>query len=267
MVLGLRMRGCLQGQRCGGHFRGVHSARGLRAIAVLPRTCILIAACRGAVSSREGEEPTTTPGRAGDGAGDGGEARISRALPVEAIADDGDGVALALIVANEHRAGLEAAPGRAAVPRQSVQEPQAFPIKPAKGPLLQAISDHSPQQVLAQIRWRGSSEDHAPVSPKRVKRKRAQMSNRRVPPHGYALGTLVASAEALPAAIRYTRSPSAFSDSSLSPSFLRTTAARKARTVCGCQPVERVTVAMVAPLGPHSSASTHACFEFACPVG
>jgi hypothetical protein len=42
---------------------------------------------------------------------------------------------------------------------------------------------------------------------------------------------------------------------SLSPSFLRTTAAMKARTVCGCQPVERVTVAMVAPLGPHSSAS------------
>src|SRR5262249_20707206 len=101
----------------------------------------------------------------------------SRALPVEAIADDGDGVALALIVANEHRAGLEAAPWRAAVPRQAVKEPQAFPIKPAKGPLLQAISDHSPQQVLAQICCRGSSEDHAPVSPKRVTRKRAQMRN------------------------------------------------------------------------------------------
>jgi hypothetical protein len=77
----------------------------------------------------------------------------------------------------------------------------------------------------------------------------------------------VASAEALPATIRYTRSPSVFSDSSLSPSFLRTTAARKARTVCACQPVERVTVAMVAPLGPHSSASTRACFEFARPLG
>jgi hypothetical protein len=36
-----------------------------------------------------------------------------------------------------------------------VQEPQAFPIKPAEGPLLQAISNHSPQQVLAQIYWRG----------------------------------------------------------------------------------------------------------------
>ncbi len=170
----------------------------------------LIAACGGAVSSREGKEPRTTPGGAGDGAGDGGQARISRALPVEAIGDDGDGVALALIVANEHRAGLEAALWRAAVPRQPVQEPQAFPIKPAKGPLLQAISDHSPQEVLAQICWRGSSEGHAPVSPKRVKRKRAQMSNLgldrgrvcRVPPHAYALGTLVASAEALPATIR-----------------------------------------------------------------
>src|SRR5262249_59917673 len=81
------------------------------------------------------------------------------------IGDDGDGVALALIVANEHRAGLEAAPWRAAVPRQPVQEPQAFPIKPAKGPLLQAISDHSPQEVLAQSCWRGSAAQHAPTAP------------------------------------------------------------------------------------------------------
>src|SRR5260370_15060103 len=118
MVLGLRMRGCLKGRRGGVHFRGVHSARGLRAIAALPRTCILIAACRGAVSAREGKEPRTTPGGAGDGAGDGGQARISRALPVEAIGADSDGVALALIVDTEHRAGLQAAPWPAACPRQ-----------------------------------------------------------------------------------------------------------------------------------------------------
>src|SRR5260370_9956206 len=167
MVLGLRMRGCLQGQRRGGHFRGVHSTRGLRAVAPLPRTCILMAACGGAVSSREGKEPRTTPGGAGDGAGDGGQPRISGALPVEAIGDDDNGVALALIVANEHGAGLEAAPWRAAVPRQPVQDPQAFPIKPAKGPLLQAISDHSPQEVLAQSCWRGSSPDNPPGSPQR----------------------------------------------------------------------------------------------------
>src|SRR5258708_33501001 len=132
MVFGLRMRGCLQRRRCGVHFRGVHSARGLRAIAALPRTCILIAACRGAVCSREGKEPRTTPGGAGDGAGDGGQARISRALPVEAIGEDGDGVALALIVANDHRAGLEAAPGRAAAPRPPAPNPPPPPTNPPK---------------------------------------------------------------------------------------------------------------------------------------
>src|SRR6266436_9711491 len=66
---------------------------------------------RCAVTRRQREEAGSTPGRAGDGAGDGGEARIGRALPVEAIAHDGDGVALALIVAKEHRAGFEPAPG------------------------------------------------------------------------------------------------------------------------------------------------------------
>src|SRR5438309_7059226 len=63
----------------------------------------LIAACGGAVCWREGKEPRTTPGGAGDGAGDGGQARISRALPVEAIGDDGDDVALALLVILDYR--------------------------------------------------------------------------------------------------------------------------------------------------------------------
>src|SRR5439155_14694921 len=122
MALGLRMRRCLQ-RKC-----AVQSGRGMGAIAALPRS-LLVATRRRAVSSREGEEPGTTPGGAGDGAGDRGEARIGRALPVEAIGCDGDGVALASIVANQHRAGLELAPGGAAVARQTVQEPQAFPIE------------------------------------------------------------------------------------------------------------------------------------------
>src|SRR5205807_3290721 len=212
---------------------------------------------RCAVAWRQGEEPGTTPGGASDGAGDGREARIGRALPVKAIGRDGDGVALAVIVANEHRAGFELAPGRAAMACQTVQESQAFPIKAAEGLLLQAASHRSPQQVLAQSRRRCSSEHHPPAPPKGIKWKRPDardlgLDRGRVGPvlpHGYALGTAAASAEFLPATIRYTRSPSVFSDSSRSPSFLRTTAAKKPRTVCGCQPVEPMTVAIVAPFG------------------
>jgi hypothetical protein len=105
-------------------------------------------------------------------------------------------VALAVIVAKEHRAGFELAPGRAAVARQTLQERQAFPIKAAKGLLLQAPGHHSPQQVLAQTRRRRSSEDRPPAPSKGIKRKRAQVSDlgldrgRLCPllPHGYALG-------------------------------------------------------------------------------
>ena len=50
------MRGCLQGQRGGVHFRAVYSARGSRAIAALPCTSILIAAGRCALRWRESEE-------------------------------------------------------------------------------------------------------------------------------------------------------------------------------------------------------------------
>jgi hypothetical protein len=149
----------------------------MRAVAAPTHTFPIIAARRGAVTSRKREEPGTTPGRAGDGAGDGREAGIGHALPIKSIGRDGDGVALPLIIANEHRAGFEPAPGRAAVARQTLQEGQAFPIKAAKGLLLQAPSDHSPQQVLAQSRRRRSSEDHPPPPPQGIKRKRPQVSD------------------------------------------------------------------------------------------
>jgi hypothetical protein len=149
-----------------------------------------------AFRSREGKEPGTTPGRAGDGAGDGREARVGRALPIKSIGHDGDGVAVALIVATEHSAGFEVSPGRAAMARQTLQEPQAVPIKPAKGLLLHAPGNHSPQQVFAQSRRRRSSKHPPPAPPKGIKRKRTQVSDlgrdrgRVCPllPHGYALG-------------------------------------------------------------------------------
>jgi hypothetical protein len=57
------------------------------------------------------------------------------------------------------------------VARQTVQERQAFPIKTAKGLLLNATGNHSPQHVLAQDRRRRSSEYRPPAAPKGIKRK------------------------------------------------------------------------------------------------
>src|SRR4029077_19150799 len=126
---------------------------------------------QGSVRPRQSEEPGAAPGRAGDGARDGREAGIGHALPVEAIRAHGDGMALPLIVANEHRARLEVAPRRDGVPGKAVQQAQALPVKAAEGPLL-AKSNHSSEQVLAQGCRRTSSERRPPAPAKRIKCKR-----------------------------------------------------------------------------------------------
>src|SRR5262249_33953358 len=135
----------LQGHRC-----VVQCPRTKSPITVSMHTFPIIAAVRCALSSREGEEPGATPGRAGDRAGNGREAGISRALPLETILRDGDRMALAGIVPNEDRAWFEPAAARQArAARQTLQQAQAFTIKTAKGLFLQAAGQHSPQQVLA----------------------------------------------------------------------------------------------------------------------
>jgi hypothetical protein len=64
----------------------------------------------------------------------------------------------------------------------------------------------------------------------------------------------------LSAATRYMRSPSAFSDVSVKPSFLRTTPAKKPRTECCCHPVAFMIAVIVAPLGCLSNPRTASCF-------
>src|SRR5262249_31261216 len=54
-------------------------------------------------------------------------------------------------------------------------------------------------------------------------------------------------------------SPSAFSDVSAKPSFLRTTPAKKPHTECCCQPVAFMIAAIVAPFGCLSRARTASC--------
>src|SRR6202790_2421683 len=66
-------------------------------------------------------------------------------------------------------------------------------------------------------------------------------------------------AAALPSLMRYTRPLSVCSEIRLSPSFLRTTPARKPRTECCCQSVTVMIAAMVAPAGVRSIAMMRAC--------
>src|SRR5467141_1783583 len=59
--------------------------------------------------------------------------------------------------------------------------------------------------------------------------------------------------------MRYTRPLSVCSETRLSPSFLRTTPARKPRTECCCQSVAVMIAAIVAPVGIRSIAMMRAC--------
>ena len=105
-------------------------------------------------------------------------------------------MALTVIVANEHRAGFELAPRGAGAARQTLQQAQAFSIKAAKGMFLQAPNQHLRQQVLVQTGRRRSPENGPPAPPKRIKRKRAQVSDFGLDrgqlcpllPHGYERG-------------------------------------------------------------------------------
>src|ERR1019366_863068 len=60
--------------------------------------------------------------------------------------------------------------------------------------------------------------------------------------------------------MRKTRPLSVCSETRLSPSFLRTTPARKPRTECCCHSVAVTIDAIVAPVGVRSIAMTRACF-------
>src|ERR1700738_4834343 len=67
--------------------------------------------------------------------------------------------------------------------------------------------------------------------------------------------------------MRYTRPLSVCSETRLSPSFLRTTPAKKPRTECCCQSVTTMSDAIVAPAGARSIAITRACLVLGTPAG
>jgi len=250
--------------------RGVHSARVVASIAASAHL-LLIAAC-GAPFLAPGPKTEDHSRRAGDGAGDGGQARIGRAPASRAIGDDGDGVALALIVANNDTVpGLSGvvASRRSASPSKNLRLSRSSRQRPAPAGHKRSFAPTGPARLLA-----GSSEDHAPVSPK-ARQAQASGNEQSRPrsrpgfvacPRMATIGTFVASRKPCrqqsdtPLAVRVLRLQP-------EPELLAPTAARKARTVCGCTGWSAcrwrcwrrsVRTAVPAPA---------ACFEFARPLG
>jgi hypothetical protein len=109
-------------------------------------------------------------------------------------------VALAVILAKQHRAGLEVAARWDAPPREALQERQALAIKTAEGLFLDPHRDHSSEDIPAQTRRGLAAEHRPPAPPKRIRRKRAdardlgrnrgRLCHRLA--HGYARGSAAA---------------------------------------------------------------------------
>src|SRR5947209_953399 len=114
--------------------------------------------CRAGRSREAPERPPSwaVPSGPGDRARDGGEAWVCRLAPYVPARDHSDGVALALVFAHEHGAGLEAprsVGSSLAAARQPVQELRHVRIEPAEGLLLDMPADKPCHEVVGE-RWR-----------------------------------------------------------------------------------------------------------------
>src|SRR5580704_12028020 len=120
----------------------------------------------------DGEKTRAVPNRAGNGSRDRRQAGIGGALPDIALGRDRDGVAAALIVADQHRSDLEAtfALAGAVAVGEAVQQFESGTVERAEGLFLNPVGDHPPQQVYGQASWKRASELGLPAPPQRSSR-------------------------------------------------------------------------------------------------
>jgi len=112
----------------------------------------------------QAKEPGPIPRGAGDGAGDGREAPVRRLPPDEPFRHDGDGVALALILAHEDCAGLEAALafGRGSTLQEAGQQLHRGAVEAAQGRFLDVPDNAAREQVLGESWGRSRPEGGPP---------------------------------------------------------------------------------------------------------
>src|ERR1700724_2212648 len=115
----------------------------------------------------DGEKTRAVPNRPGNRPRDRRQAGIGGALPDIALGRDRDGVAAALILANQHGPDLEVAlaPAGAVAAGEAVQQFEGGAVERAEGLLLDPVGDHPPQQVYTQAPGQRASELGLPAPP------------------------------------------------------------------------------------------------------
>jgi hypothetical protein len=96
----------------------------------------------------EPEKARPVPGRAGDGPRDNRQAWVGVLAPHIAARHDGDGVALALIFAHQHGAGLEAPVRWLVIPREAIQDLGGLGVEPSESLLLDVPADDGRKSTL-----------------------------------------------------------------------------------------------------------------------
>src|SRR5580704_9574840 len=95
----------------------------------------------------DGEKTRAVPNRPGNRPRDRRQAGIGGALPDKTLRRDRDGVAAALIIADQHRSDLEVtfSPAGAVAAGEAVQQFEGGAVKRAERLLLNPVGDHPPQ--------------------------------------------------------------------------------------------------------------------------
>src|SRR5665811_206436 len=119
------------------------------------------------------KETWAVPGRAGDVARNGGEARVSRVAPDVSTGHDSDRVSVTLVFAHENGAGLEPpVRSRLVAPGEAVQELVGIRINPTVGLLLDMPADKPGHEVLGESRRWGRPQCRAPQGAKLIEAER-----------------------------------------------------------------------------------------------
>ena len=130
---------------------------------------------RSASDRTDPEESWAAPGRTGDGARDGREARVGGVAPHVAVAYDRNGVSLALVFPDQDCADLETSQAIRSwlvASCKTIKELGGLGIETAQALFLDMPTNEPGNEVFGEGRWRRRSECRAPQRAKLIEAER-----------------------------------------------------------------------------------------------